>query len=427
MKKIIEDLLSYIWEHRKFPQQLQTIGGKDLEVIHQGTLNKDSGPDFSGARIKLENTLWAGNVEIHIKTSNWLKHRHQNNEAYKSVILHVVYEHDTDIEEHFDKIPVIELKPYINKEYIDTYYSLVSSSSWIPCSNILKSLKHIFVKPWLGKLLKERLERKTDQIRKLMDSNNMCWEETFYQWIASAMGFRLNNDAFLLLARSIPLRIILWHRTNRFQTEALLFGQSGLIPINSSEEYPSALKKEYSFLKTKYSLTPINATTWKFMRTRPGNFPTVRIAQFADILTRISSLLSEILGSADLITIRKILSADASSYWTNHYSFGGSTSSKSINTMGKQATDSLIINVVIPFIYLYGNFHKQHSRIENAIRILEQTDPEDNSIIRKWKSFHIHAENASETQALLELHSSYCTLKKCLSCSIGATLFPDIS
>lgn len=397
-----------------------------MKVIHPGILNNDSGPDFFGARVEIGDTVWAGNVEIHVKSSDWLKHGHQNNPAYHSVILHVVYEHDMEITRQSQIIPVLEMKEFISQNLIDTYYALLASAAWIPCNNNLKDIRNISIKPWLSILIEERLTRRTTQIRDLFAANAMNWEESFYQWLASYMGFNLNNEAFLILARSIPLKILMKHKNSKFQVESLLFGQSGLLFSAINDEYSISLKKEYSFLARKYDLTPLQPTVWKFMRTRPGNFPTIRIAQFADILTRISSLLSEILGNANSVAIRKNLSTEVSPFWHNHYQFGKPLEKQHPNSIGKQGIDNLIINAVVPFIYLYGKFHDNQTHWEKGLRILKQMEPENNIIIRNWGKLNIKVENASESQALIELYKTYCTPKRCLSCSIGATLLPDV-
>ena len=340
--------------------------------------------------------------------------------------LHVVYEHDMEITRQSQIIPVLEMKEFISQNLIDTYYALLASAAWIPCNNNLKDIRNISIKPWLSILIEERLTRRTTQIRDLFAANAMNWEESFYQWLASYMGFNLNNEAFLILARSIPLKILMKHKNSKFQVESLLFGQSGLLFSAINDEYSISLKKEYSFLARKYDLTPLQPTVWKFMRTRPGNFPTIRIAQFADILTRISSLLSEILGNANSVAIRKNLSTEVSPFWHNHYQFGKPLEKQHPNSIGKQGIDNLIINAVVPFIYLYGKFHDNQTHWEKGLRILKQMEPENNIIIRNWGKLNIKVENASESQALIELYKTYCTPKRCLSCSIGATLLPDV-
>jgi hypothetical protein len=426
MRKIYEDLLSYLWQTRKFSHPAFTTDGHSVEIIHPGSLNNDSGPDFFGARLKIGNTIWAGNVEIHVKSSDWLKHGHHNNPAYDSVIMHVVYEHDADIVRQSQIIPVLEMKKFISQNLIDSYYALLASPSWIPCNNNLKDIGTISIRPWLSSLCEERLTRKTIQIRDLFASNAMNWEESFYQWLASCMGFNLNNNAFLMLARSIPFKTLMKHRNNKLQLESLLFGQSGLLLQTANDEYATRLKKEYLFLSGKYSLTPLQPTVWKFMRTRPGNFPTIRIAQFADVLSRTNSILGEILGKACLKDIRTMLTAEVSPYWHRHYHFGKPFEKPHSNVLGKQGIDNLIINAVVPFIYLYGKFHDNQVHWQKALQILKQLEPENNIIIRNWKGLNIGADNASESQALIELYKMYCLPKRCLACSIGATLLPDI-
>jgi hypothetical protein len=303
----------------------------------------------------------------------------------------------------------------------------MSSASWIPCQENLSSVKEMSLKPWLSVITEERLRNKTHIIREMLAVSKMDWENTFFQWFSSCFGFKLNNDAFLMLARSVPFKVLMKHRDNLQQLEAILFGQSGLLLNMFTDDYAKALKKEYDFLALKYQLQPINPNVWKFMRTRPGNFPTVRISQLAGILSIMDKLLAEMFGNVNPATIKKLLNSEASEYWQSHFHFGKSSDSARTKHLGNLATENLIINAVVPFVFLYGDFHDNREFKNAAIRMLEQIKAEENHILKKWKSLNIVADNAAESQALIELYNSYCVKKKCLSCSIGASLLLDVT
>jgi hypothetical protein len=428
MKKIYEDLLAFVWQYGKIPIHLQTTDGKGVEIIHPGVENTDSGPDFFNAKVKIEDTVWVGNVEFHVKTSDWTKHKHDKNAAYDTVILHVVYEHDVEKAQIgiVNDIPVVELKQYMNQELIDRYYSLVSSPTWIPCENNLQSVEQITVKPWLSRITVERLEQKTLSIRQMLAHTSMDWETTFFHWFSSCFGFKLNNHAFLLLAKSIPYKIIMKHSDNLKQIEALLFGQAGLLMSSYQDEYAVYLKSEYEFLAQKYKLKPIDPKVWKFMRTRPGNFPTIRISQLAFILSNMSGLLAEMFGDVKLSNVKKLLKSQTSDYWKDHYHFDKMSKTPKSKQLGLPAIESLIINAIVPFVFLYGDFHDNDAFKQAAVDMLEELPGEKNHIIKKWVQLQISPENAAESQALIELFNSYCQRKKCLNCSIGASLLLDV-
>lgn len=425
--KIYEDLLCFVWQYRKIPISLQTITGEQVKIINPGIKNNDSGPDFFGAKIQIGETTWAGNIEIHIKSSDWQKHKHHKNSAYDSVILHVVYEYDKPtVDNIIEDIPTIELKQFINKELIDKYKDLINSISWIPCEKNLNDVEQITIKPWLSRIMVERLEKKTDIIKEILAQNKMDWETSFFYWFSSCFGFKLNNEAFLMLAKSIPFKTIMWHQNNLFQIEALLFGQAGLLRKNFKDEYPKKLKKEYDFLAEKYKLTPLDPKIWKFMRTRPGNFPTIRISQLANILTKIKILLFEMINSSNYNKLKILLKTESSEYWKSHYNFEKKSDNIKQKKLGSLGVDNLIINAIVPFIFLYGKFHDKEKIQNSAISILENIKPEENHIIKKWGNLGIKADNSLESQALIELFNSYCTNKKCLSCSIGASLLIEL-
>ena len=419
IKDIKEEFLSFLWQYRKISGFLTSTKGEHIEVLHPGVKNNDEGPDFLGAKIRIGNTLWAGNVEIHVKSSDWDKHQHKIWAKYESVILHVVYEADKKIARKTnEELVTVELKNQINYKYLEKYIDLQNNTNWIPCHNNLLKVDEIIINPWLSRLLIERLERKTSEIRKIIDNNRMDWQTSFYQWLSSCFGFKLNNLGFLMLSKSLPLNIILKHQDHPFQVEALLMGQAGLLLNSFKDEYTKQLKQEYDFLAKKYSLEPIDARIWKFMRTRPSNFPTIRISQLANVISRIKYLLPELFNNPDINRISEILSANVSDYWLNHYVFDKESIKKS-KKLGTMAIHSLIINAITPFVFLYGKFHSNQLLQDNAIKLLDSIPPEENKVTKKWKEYKIKIENAADSQSLIELFNNYCCNKKCVHCSIG--------
>lgn len=430
MKFVNEDFIAFIWKNRLIPSQIISTNNLNVEIVSTGYQNFNAGPDFLNAKIKINNTLWAGNVEIHVKASDWIKHNHNSDPNFDNIILHVVYEADFfDQSNKHENFTTIEIKSFISEETLKKYFNLINSQSSIPCQKNISQISFIKINPWLNRIAVERLENKTTAIKQLLSKTAMDWETTFYIWFVSSFGMKLNNTAFQLLANSLSLKTLIRHSENTFQIEALLYGQAGLLEYEFVDEYPNSLKNEYNFLATKYTLKSINPSIWKFMRTRPDNFPTVRISQLANILKNFKLLLAMITNSkADKSNIYKLLNTEASEYWLSHSVFDKiSDKKRSSRKLGNSATDSLVINAIIPFIFLYGKFHNNEDFIENAIDILQSIEAEDNKIIRTWKSLNINAENALESQALIELYNSYCSNKLCLNCSIGASIMLDIN
>ncbi len=424
-----EDFLHFIWQYQKIPINIKTTDGISIDVLHPGEKNTNAGPDFIGAKIKIGDTIWAGNVEIHVNLSDWTLHKHQFDKAYENVILHVVYEakDKNNIQTQYGEIPTLELKKYIDKELINRYNNFITNTqNWIPCETNLENVKQIFVKPWLTRVAIQRLENKTDAIRSLLAQTKMDWETSFFIWITTYFGFKLNNDAFAILARTIPLKMLLRHQNQIFQIEAILFGQAGLLSDELHDEYSMQLQQEYKYLAIKYNLKPIEKKVWKFMRTRPSNFPTIRIAQLAQIVVKINMMLAEIFGDADMNKISDMLNVEVSDYWQTHYTFDKASSQSKPKRIGTAAIQNLIINGIVPFVFLYGKFHDKANIQDKTIEILESLPAEDNRIIKNWKKLNIKPTNACESQGLIELYNSFCSKKKCLSCSIGASLLLDI-
>ncbi len=413
-----EELLSYIWQHRLYSfSELKTNTGETVEVVHCGLRNRDAGPDFSQAKIRLNGDLLAGNVELHLRSSDWFKHQHQRDKAYSNLILHVVFEDDSKIPVS-NAFPTLELKDKIEPDFMKRYQQLMSNGSWIPCENQLHAVDEFVIKNGLHRLVAERLERKTEAIREVLAQTKNSWEETCYRLTARNFGLKINAEPFERLARSLPLNIIAKHKNNLFQLEALLFGQAGMLESDFTDEYPNQLKKEFGYLQKKYSLTPLPLHVWKFLRLRPPGFPTLRIAQFAALLFQSSHLFSKMLEAKDASEMAKLFQSEPSAYWQTHYLFD-KPSAKRSKKVGNDFLHLLMINAVAPMLFLFGKTKGDVSVQEKAITLLEHTPYENNAITRKWKSAGVKADSAYESQALLQLKNEYCAGKKCLQCHIG--------
>lgn len=413
-----ESVLHYIWQYKLFPQhQLTTTDGDCVEIIHTGSYNSDAGPDFFNAKIKIGDTLWAGNVEFHQRSSDWKRHNHINNKAYDNVILHIAEVVDADIfSTKGEKIPQMELK--IPGEIQNKYNELLANKTWIPCENKIHNVDAFKINAWKSTLLSERLQQKTEAVYALLRQTENHWEEAFYVSLARSFGFGVNSQPFELTAKSLPQNILAKHKDNLMQLEALLLGQAGFLEDEPVDEYQGSLRNEYRFLKAKYGLKNIDASQWKLLRLRPENFPHVRLAQFATLAQNSSKLFSKILETDNLEELRTFFQCGVSEYWQRHFLFG-KESNYSNKRMGKNSIDILLINTVIPFIFAYANKHNAEDPAEKTFHLLEKIQAENNSIIKKWKELGIPAQNAFDSQALLQLKKHYCDEKKCLRCVIG--------
>ena len=415
-----EDFLHYLWRMRLFDaSHLQTTDGQTLEVLHPGAPNLHGGPDFLDARLRLDGTLWAGNVELHLRSSDWRRHRHQEDPAYGNVILHVVLEED---EPAFlpggQPLPCLELKRRIPPRLQHTYLRLLNAAHWVPCQPFLPDIPQSMVRLWLDRCLVERLERKAEPIVQTLETTRGHWEETFYRFLARNFGLRTNAQPFEMLARSLPLTVLGRHHDSLFQLEALLFGQAGLLQGPFREAYPERLRTEYRFLQEKYELTPLDAGLWRFLRMRPANFPTLRIAQFARLLHRSVHLFRRVLEAPDVPSLERLFEVRLDGYWAEHYRFDKPAPVRS-RKLGRAAVHLLLINTVAPFLFLYGRRQGAETQCEQAFRILEALPAENNRILRGWKNLGITAENAYLSQALIQLKENYCDERRCVHCAIG--------
>jgi len=420
-----EEFLSYLWKFRLFDPDLQTESGDMLVILHPGDQNVDGGPDFFNARLRIGGTTWAGNVEIHVLASSWFKHGHQFDHAYDNAILHVVYEADLPVY-HPNGTPIqtLVVKNRFPLSIFDRYQQMMANQQWIPCYNqLLAPVEHGF-NLWAPALAVERLVHKSLNVRQLLEGCRSNWEEAFYQHLASAFGFKINSLPFELLAKSLPLKMVSKHAGNLFQLEALFFGQAGMLGNNFSDEYPVALSHEYSFLQRKYNLESIAGSSWKFLRLRPVNFPTIRISQWAGFIAATRARFFEILETGSFDEITGTLDISASSYWDTHYIFDKPSAPRKKN-LGNDSINLLVINGIVPFLFLYGLEKDRPDLREKALSFLEHVAAESNSVIERWAEVGLPLSNALHSQALLHLKRFYCDKKRCLDCRIGSVLLAN--
>ncbi len=423
MENMKEELLHYVWRLKRFDlSNLCTTLGEPIEILQFGDYNRHAGPDFSNAHIRIGDTLWAGNVEMHLAASEWYRHGHQDDPAYHNVILHVVLEEDRPvIRPTGERLPCLEMRTRIPARLPGQYERLIHNEHWIPCEAHLDSVSPIRFNLWLDRMQVERLEAKTAAILERLQTNNFDWEETCYQLLARNFGLRVNAEPFEQLARSVPRRLLARHRDNLFQTEALLFGQSGLLLPTFADDYPQRLWREYDFLQKKYRISPLAGNSWKFMRLRPANFPTIRIAQLATLLHQSNQLFGKMIMAEGLAELENMFEIRLSNYWWTHYLFD-KPSRRQRKAFGRAAVHLTVINTIAPLLFTYGRHRREDRYEEKALQLLAAVPPETNHLIRRWQALGIEPENAAQTQALLQLKEAYCDGKRCLECAVGASI-----
>lgn len=421
-----EEFLHYVWKYGLFHTgRLKDEEGNPVEIIHPGHYNHDAGPDFFNARIRINGTEWAGNVEIHVKASDYIAHGHNRNHAFDNVILHVVFENDKRVRNARGQ-EVLTVNIEFDDSVYERYISLVNNPVTIACQDEIRSIDRFLIRHWLHSLLVERLTGKSLVIGKILYATGNDWEETFYRILCRYFGFRVNTEPFEMLASAIPFKIIRKHLDNRFQVESLLFGSAGMLEEGLfrdaiNDGYYLNLIKEYRILSAKYSLKPIHGWLWKFSKLRPVNFPTIRISQLSAMLAVTGGLFSKVIEAGSTGDLRSCFEVSASEYWEDHYVFG-KESRKIKKRTGETAADILLINSVIPVLFSYGLLHDSPFITERALAFLEDIGPEDNRIIREWKESGVEAGSAFDSQALLGLRNEYCSKRRCLNCRIGSKI-----
>jgi hypothetical protein len=419
-----EDFLHYLWRFRLFLNvPLYCTSGERLEVIYPGTLNTDAGPDFSQAKIQIGDTIWAGNVEIHIYSSDWFLHNHQIDPVYDSVILHVVFEDDRPVcRGDGSLIPSFILKGLYAGNLLNNYNNLINNLNFFPCEKHIIMVEQIFVNSFLSRTLAERLQEKSIDIMQKLSTSNGNWDEVFYAYLARGFGFKVNSLPFELLANALPYHLLAKHKDQPEQIEALIFGQAGFLQQVFKEAYPISLQREYRFLKKKYGLKAIDVSLWKFLRMRPDNFPTIRLAQFSALMIRSNHLFSLILKLKEKKEVKNLFeNLEPASYWSTHYHFGKETRFKS-QGLGTNSIHNLIINTVCLFLYAYGSHLNDEQLVGRAFKLLEELPAEQNAIVQKFRNAGVVINSAYASQSVLQLNKNYCSLKKCLHCSIGVKI-----
>jgi hypothetical protein len=415
-----EDFLHYIWQYRKMDVlHLKTVNHETLEIVSVGQHNLNSGPDFFNAQLKIGGQLWAGNVEVHIKSSDWFVHHHEQDKAYDNVILHVVWEHDTDVFRKDNQvIPTLELKNCIEKPLLENYKALFTrQNKWINCEQHFPVVDDFLINNWLERLYFERLERKSKAIQELLEDSKQDWEAVLFKLLAKSFGLKVNGDAFFSLAQSIDFSVIRKLQSKPEQLEALFFGQAGLLGNDIQESYYGSLIKEYQFLKQKFQLDNSHVIPLQFFRLRPPNFPTIRLSQFAMLYHQYQNLFSKAMETDTLEGFYDLFKVTTSEFWESHYTF--EKQSKSLTKgLTKAFIDLILINTILPLKFCYLKHIGQQDE-EQIIKIASMIKSEENSIIKAFNSLKKVSHSSLQSQALLQLKTVYCEKNRCLQCAIG--------
>ena len=424
----MEALLQYVWKHKLWPlKPLETTDGEAVEVIDSGLQNRNAGPDFFNAKVKIGGTLWVGNVEIHDRAADWNTHGHQRDAAYDNVILHVCGEVNAQAETSAGRqLPQMQLD--VPETVRQNYRQLLVADRYPPCYQMIPSLSPLIVHSWLSALQTERLEQKTEAIRQRVAQCNGSWEQAYFTTLARNFGFGINGDAFEQWAQNIPLSAVGHHRDDLFQIEAFFLGQAGLLDLETiperyhetalNEGYFARLRNEYLYLQRKFSLQPIDAKLWRFLRLRPQNFPHIRIAQLAQLYYSRRASLSEIVDCTTVKELENALDTCTTAYWQTHFLFGAA-SPKNKKRLSVASRRLIVINTVVPVLFAYGRHRRDESLCDRAFTLLEELKAEQNRITRMWSECGLNVRSAADTQALIQLKNEYCDRKDCLRCRIG--------
>ena len=424
----MEQLLHYVWKHKLYPlKELKTCDGQSVEIIDPGLHNSNAGPDFFNAKIRVGSTMWVGNVEIHDKSSDWYLHGHDKDRNYDNVILHVTGATDTEVmKSNGQYVPQMQLEV---PDYVMTHYDeLLKTDKYPPCYKVISELTSLTVHSWMAALQTERLEQKTEAIRKRVELSNGSWENAYFVTLARNYGFGINGDVFEQWALNVPLNAVAHHRDDLFQIEAMFMGQAGLLELDAipayyqqdalNEGYFAKLRNEYQYLAHKFSMSPIDFKLWRFLRLRPQNFPHIRISQLANLYYEQKAGLSKLVECETIEQLKNVLSSHVTPYWETHYTFG-STSSKNEKHLAYGSLNLLIINTAIPMLFAYGRHRNKEVLCDRAFDFLEQIKAENNCIIRMWQQVGLPVKTAGDSQALIQLKKEYCDKKDCLRCRFG--------
>ena len=424
----MEQLIHYVWKHKLYPlKELKTSDGQQVEVIDPGLHNRNAGPDFFNAKIRIGTTMWVGNVEIHDKASDWYQHGHDKDSHYDNVVLHVAGLLDTEVmKSNGQYVPQMLLS--VPDDVMQHYDELQKTDEYPPCYKVIPDLSSLIIHSWMAALQTERLEQKTEAIRKRAEMCNGSWEDAYFVTLARNYGFGINGDVFEQWAYNMPLSAVAHHRDDLFQIEAIFMGQAGLLELDSipgyyqkealNDGYFAKLRNEYQYLAHKFSMKPIDFKLWRFLRLRPQNFPHIRISQLANLYYQQKAGLSQLVECDTLDELKSVLSSQVTPYWETHYTFG-STSSKNEKHLSYGSLNLLMINTAIPMLFAYGRHTTKEVLCDRAFDFLEQIKAENNYIIRMWQQVGLPVKTAGDSQALIQLKKEYCDKKDCLRCRFG--------
>ncbi len=424
----MEQLLHYTWKHKLYPlKELTTSDGQRVEIVDPGLHNRNAGPDFFNAKIRIGSTMWVGNVEIHDKSSDWYQHGHDKDSRYDNVVLHVAAELDTEVmKSNGEYVPQLQLS--VPDDVLTHYDELQKTDEYPPCYKVIPHLSALIIHSWMAALQTERLEQKTEAIRKRVELCNGSWEDAYFVTLARNYGFGINGEVFEQWAYNIPLNAVAHHRDDLFQIEAIFMGQAGLLELDSIPEYYqkdalndgyfAKLRNEYQYLAHKFSMKPIDFKLWRFLRLRPQNFPHIRISQLANLYYQQKAGLSQLIECETLDELKNVLKSQVTPYWETHYTFG-STSPKNEKHLSYGSINLLMINTAIPMLFAYGRHTTKEVLCDKAFDFLEQLKAENNHIIRMWQQVGLPVKTAGDSQALIQLKKEYCDKKECLRCRFG--------
>ena len=418
--KMKEDFLHFVWQTKRFDLcNLTTTDGEAVEILNFGIHNHHAGPDFLNGRVRIAGTEWAGNIEMHLKASQWYAHNHQVDKAYDNVILHVVLEDDMPVKRSSgDSIPCLDLSLRIHANLTGVYQELISNNKKIPCYSQFPQVPKHVTNIFLDRILIERLEEKTALILEDLARNDQDWNAVCYKYIGRCFGLSVNTDAFEMLCHSLDWKILGKHKDQLLQVEALLFGQAGMLEKDFPDDYPQKLQSEYRFLQQKYGLAPIPTQAWKYMRMRPANLPSIRIAQFAYFIFKTDFMFSKLLAAKSVKELNQFFTLKLDNYWKTHYVFSKECQASS-KSLGKAMIDLIIINGVVPLYFAYGISLGNEEYKERAIALMESIRPENNKITRFWSGLDMVSTSAAESQSLIHLKKHFCDQKQCLKCAVG--------
>jgi len=423
MLRFNEELLQFIWRYKLLkPVSLVTCSGNELLVLRPGDLNVDAGPDFFNAQIRLNTITLVGNIELHIRTSDWLKHNHQQNRSYDNIILHVVYEHDVELEQNTNNnVEVLELKNFIDDKTLQVYEHLSTTKSRLPCAAQLAQVNDLKFVSWMERMTIERLEEKVKRIGEYYHLFKGDYSQTFYTCLLRNFGFKVNGLPFELIAKQLPLHLLLRHTDNPVQLEALLLGMSGLLENQFEDKYIRGLQNEFDHLKNKYRLTPLQKELFKFSKLRPANFPTIRLVQFAGLVYSNPGIFISPHKTKSYKELMNALKIEPDGYWKNHYKADGKRTEKVVS-FGAASAENLIINTFAPFFFFYAKKIAKPEYTQATMELLNNCRAESNTKTRLFAQRKDDLSNAAASQAIINLYDNYCASRKCLKCGIAAAI-----